>query len=149
MTSFEMMTLLGAPAGGSSMISTVLMVVLFVAVFYFFILRPNRKQQDQRKEMMNGIHVGDHVVTIGGLHAVVDTMDSDKKTVTLDADGIYLVFDLQAIHHVETPAAKAPAADAATVTEAPASAEATSEATSAASVADSEATSAESAAESK
>ena len=96
-------TLVGAAAQGSNLWSSALLIVLFVAIFYFFIMRPNRKQQDQRKEMMSGLHVGDRVVTIGGMHGVVDSLDKANKTVTIDADGIYLVFDLQAIHHVETP----------------------------------------------
>ncbi|KRL54165.1 Preprotein translocase subunit YajC [Furfurilactobacillus rossiae] len=121
-------TLVGAAAQGSNLWSSVLLIVLFVAIFYFFIMRPNRKQQDQRKEMMSGLHVGDRVVTIGGMHGVIDSLDSANKTVTIDADGIYLVFDLQAIHHVETPKSTSTAkvTDAATSSVSASTSEATS-----------------------
>ncbi len=64
-------------------------------------IRPQRKQQQKRQEMMNQLNVGDEVVTIGRLHGVVDSIDNEAKTVTLDCDGIYLVFDRMAIMRVE------------------------------------------------
>ena len=47
------------------------------------------------------------MVTIGGLHAVVDSVDRVAKTVDLDAEGVILTFDLAAIRTIKP---KAPAA---------------------------------------
>lgn len=71
---------------------------------YFMMIRPQRKQQQKRQEMMNQLNVGDNVVTIGRLHGVVDSINEEEKTVTLDCDGIYLVFDRMAIMRVEKKA---------------------------------------------
>lgn len=51
------------------------------------------------------------MITIGRLHGVVDEINEAEKTVTLDCDGIYLVFDLSAIASVKQPAVVAPAAN--------------------------------------
>ena len=56
------------------------------------------------------------MITIGRLHGVVDEINEAEKTVTLDCDGIYLVFDLSAIASVKQPAVAAPAANNDTTT---------------------------------
>ncbi|VDG25625.1 preprotein translocase subunit YajC [Lactiplantibacillus mudanjiangensis] len=132
--------LLGASAFGGSTMSIVFIVVMF-AFLYFFMIRPQRKQQQQHQSMLSKVKRGDKVTTIGRLHGVVDEVNEAEKTVTLDCDGIFLVFDLSALAKV-TPAdggaAVAPASGAA----------AESEAASEAPVAESEATSADSKADS-
>ena len=68
---------------------------------------------------MSQLKKGDHVITIGRLHGVIDEINEADKTVTLDCDGIYLVFDLRAIAQV---AAQAPQAVTAPVADKPADA---------------------------
>lgn len=46
--------------------------------------------------------VGDSVVTIGGLHGVISEINNNDKTVTLDCEGIYLVFDRSSIRTVKS-----------------------------------------------
>lgn len=72
-------------------------------------IRPQRKQQQKRRDQLSKIKPGDQVVTIGRLHGVVDEINEAEKTVTLDCDGIYLVFDLSAIAQVKQPAITATA----------------------------------------
>lgn len=81
-------------------ISTLLMIVIMFVFFYFFMMRPQKKQQQQRQEMLSGLKKGDKVVTIGGLHGVIDKVDRQSNTVDLDLDGIYLTFNLSAIRTV-------------------------------------------------
>lgn len=76
-----------------------IMIVLF-AVMYFLIIRPQKKQQQKHAETLKQLQKGDHVVTIGRLHGVVDDIDTENKTITLDCDGIYLVFDMNAVAKV-------------------------------------------------
>ncbi|WP_283573878.1 preprotein translocase subunit YajC [Limosilactobacillus ingluviei] len=94
--------------------SSILLIVLMVALMYFFMIRPQQKQQKKHQSMMSQLKPGDHVVTIGRLHGVVAEIDQQKRTVTLDCEGVYLVFDLGAIQRVEAQATEAPssAADA-------------------------------------
>ena len=39
-------------------------------------------------------------ITIGGLYGTVDEVDTERKTVVLDVDGVYLTFELTAIKTV-------------------------------------------------
>lgn len=96
--------------------------------------------------MMSKLKPGDEVVTIGRLHGVVSEVDLKKRTVTLDCEGVYLVFDLGAIQRVENQAAEpaSAASDEAAASEAPAEESAApADSASAADQADSAATSEE------
>lgn len=103
--------LLGANSGFSGM-GSIIFIVLIFGLMYFMMIRPQKKQQQKHQEMMSKLQVGDKVVTIGRLHGVVDKVDTDAKTVTLDCDGIYLVFDRTAIMRVDHVEAVQPAATA-------------------------------------
>lgn len=97
-----------AAANGSGLTSILMIVVLF-GLMYFMMIRPQRKAQEKKKEMMGGMGKGDSVVTIGGLHGVINSIDKQAQTVELDIEGVYLTFDLRAIGRVDkkttTPAA--------------------------------------------
>ena len=71
-------------------------IVLF-AVMYFMLIRPKKKQAQKKQEMLNDMKPGDAVVTIGGLHGVVDEVSQSSQTVVLDCEGVYLTFTLGAI----------------------------------------------------
>ncbi|AYM04124.1 preprotein translocase subunit YajC [Levilactobacillus brevis] len=89
------------------------MLVVFLALMYFLMLRPQQKQQKKHRDMMSQLKKGDHVITIGRLHGVIDEINQADQTATLDCDGIYLVFDLRAIAQVTSQAPQAVTAPAA------------------------------------
>lgn len=77
----------------------------FIAMFgimYFLLIRPQKKQQEQVKNMLDSMAEGDSVVTIGGLHGIVDEVNETNKTVVLDCEGIYLTFDRRAVARIVT-----------------------------------------------
>ncbi|ANZ58333.1 preprotein translocase subunit YajC [Fructilactobacillus lindneri] len=82
----------------------IVLIVLF-GLMYFFMIRPQKKQQQKHQETLKTLQKGDHVITIGRLHGVVDDIDRANNTVTLDCDGVYLEFDLNAIANVNKPTA--------------------------------------------
>ena len=90
-------TLAAANTGGYS---SIILIVLMIALMYFFMIRPQQKQRKQHQEMMNELHKGDEVVTIGRLHGKIDEVNKENQTVTLDCEGIYLTFDMVAIARV-------------------------------------------------
>ncbi|MDW3195987.1 MAG: preprotein translocase subunit YajC [Cytophagales bacterium] len=55
-----------------------------VAVFYLFFIRPQQKKQKESKKFIEAINKGDKVVTMGGIHGKVASVD--ESTVTLDVD---------------------------------------------------------------
>ncbi|XIF20400.1 MAG: preprotein translocase subunit YajC [Acetilactobacillus jinshanensis] len=77
------------------------MVIILFALMYFLMIRPQKKRQRKHADTLKKLQKGDHVVTIGRLHGTIDSIDRDSGTVTLDCDGIYLIFDLKAIASVE------------------------------------------------
>ena len=78
--------------GGSLLIMLVLMVGLM-----YFMSRSQKKQYQKRMESLNKLQKGNEVITIGGLYGTIDEVDTDRKTVVLDVDGVYLTFELGAI----------------------------------------------------
>lgn len=93
-------------AGGSNMMMIILFIVL-IGFTYFGMIRPQKKQQQQRLQMMDKLKKGDGVVLVDGLHAKVDKINSDK-TIVVDADGIYLTFERMAVRRVIPAVAPVP-----------------------------------------
>jgi preprotein translocase subunit YajC len=60
-----------------------LMIVLLFGVMYFMMIRPQQKRRRQAEQMQRSLAVGDDIVTIGGLHATVVSVDDDVVTVEL------------------------------------------------------------------
>ena len=54
----------------------------------------------KRMESLNKLQKGYEVITIGGLYGTVDEVDTEKRTIVLDVDGVYLTFELAAIKTV-------------------------------------------------
>lgn len=102
-------------SSGAGGYSSMLLIVVMIVAMYFLMIRPQRKQQKKHQDTLSQLKKGDHVVTIGRLHGVIDEINQEARTVTLDCDGIYLVFDLNAIASVNQQAATsevaAPAAE--------------------------------------
>lgn len=94
----NLMLAAGTPAAGGS--SMIIIIILMFAMMYFMVMRPQKKQQQKHQEMVNQMKKGDAVVTIGGLHGVIDSINQDKKLVVIDCDGVYLTFNLNAIRNV-------------------------------------------------
>lgn len=79
-------------------------IVILGGAFWFF-GRKQRQRAQQMQAQRDAMKVGDKVVTIGGLHGVIDYIDTVNKTVDLDCEGVILTFERAAIHHVVTESA--------------------------------------------
>ena len=69
--------------GGGSAIAGFLPIILMFGVFWFLIIRPQKKQSDQRKTMIEAIQRGDKIVTNGGLFATVRDVKGDRVVATI------------------------------------------------------------------
>ena len=79
--------------------SSLWMPLLMVALFCFLFIFPQRKQRKAHMEMINSLKEGDRVVTIGGLHGVISSLQ--EETVSLKTDNnVNLVFERSAVRVV-------------------------------------------------
>ena len=78
------------------------MIIMFVVMagLIFYMNRTQKKQAEKSMESLNKLQKGYEVITIGGLYGTVDEVDTEKRTVVLDVDGVYLTFELTAIKTV-------------------------------------------------
>lgn len=85
-----------APAGGGGWIGTLLLFGGMAAIMYFLFIRPQQKEKAAREALLTSIVKGDQVVTNGGLHGRVSSVDGElvkvelgpKTVVTISKDAI-------------------------------------------------------------
>ncbi len=82
---------------------TFLIMLALMVGLMFFTQRSQKKQAQKRMESLNKLQKGYEVITIGGLYGTVDEVDTEKRTIVLDVDGVYLTFELAAIKTVLPP----------------------------------------------
>jgi preprotein translocase subunit YajC len=90
MNPLKMYLLLGAPqgsgtgGGSGNFITTLIPFALIIVIFYFFIIRPQNKKQKETQRMLSALKKGDRVVTIGGLHGVIQNVRESTVIVKVD-----------------------------------------------------------------
>lgn len=93
--------LLQFPAIDSSMLANILLWGGVALVFYFFMIRPQQKKQKDQKSFVDGLKKGDNVVTIGGLHGRITSVDA--TTVVLEVDrSVKMTFEKASISREAT-----------------------------------------------
>jgi len=78
-------------------------IVAIVAIFYFLIIRPQNKKQKDTQRMLSSIKKGDRVVTIGGIHGVIQSVRESSVILKVD-DSFKVEFSRSAISTVESTA---------------------------------------------
>jgi preprotein translocase subunit YajC len=89
----------GAEAGATSILPTLVTFGLVFLIFYFLIIRPQNKKQKDTKKMLEALSKGDRVVTIGGIHGVIQGIKDDTVTLKIDSD-TKMTFSRSAISNV-------------------------------------------------
>jgi preprotein translocase subunit YajC len=109
MNSFVFSLLMGVPDGGSgaagssSFITTLIPFALIILIFYFLIIRPQNKKQKETQRMLSALKKGDKIVTIGGIHGVIQSVKEGSVIVRVD-ENTKLEFSRSAISNVESVA---------------------------------------------
>lgn len=62
---------------------TTVMVVLMIAVFYLFLIRPQTQQAKKEQAYRDSLQKGDRVMTAGGVHVTVVSVNGAKATVEI------------------------------------------------------------------
>jgi preprotein translocase subunit YajC len=84
-------------------IGTIIPLILMFVLFYFLLIRPQQKRQKAVRQMQSDLKKGDKIVTIGGLHGFIDSIDENKAVIKC-GDGSRLTFDRNAIREVTADA---------------------------------------------
>ncbi|EAG2314897.1 preprotein translocase subunit YajC [Listeria monocytogenes] len=79
-------------------IVTFIPIILMIVLFYFLLIRPQQKRQKEVQNMQNSLAKGDKIITIGGLHGIVEAIEDG--TVILKCGNSKLTFDRNAIRTV-------------------------------------------------
>ncbi|MFY0689019.1 MAG: preprotein translocase subunit YajC [Cyclobacteriaceae bacterium] len=83
-------------SGGAGGYGQFIMLGGMVVIFYLFFIRPQQKKQKDSKKFIEAIKKGDQIVTVGGIHGKVVSVDDN--TVTVDVDrGSKLVLEKSSI----------------------------------------------------
>lgn len=87
-----------APAGGGmgDWTSMLLLFGAMGAIMYFLIWRPQQKEKKEREALLTSLTKGDRIVTRGGIHGTIVSVDDQqirvdlggKTTVTMDKEAV-------------------------------------------------------------
>ncbi|GAX47945.1 preprotein translocase subunit YajC [Pseudolactococcus reticulitermitis] len=91
--------------------SFVILIILFGGMMWFM-QRNQKKAASQRQEQLDNMQPGSEIVTIGGLHGILASVDKTKGTIELDAEGVILTFDRAAVKTIKPIATTDEATDA-------------------------------------
>ena len=96
-----------APASGGlgAMLPNLLLFGGMGLVMYFFMIRPQQQKAKNQKLFREALKKGDSVITIGGLHGKIVSVN--ENTITLEVDkGLRLLFEKSAISVEASKSAK-------------------------------------------
>lgn len=88
-----------AQAQGGSSFFPLLLIVLLFGVMYFLMIRPQQRRRREAQQMQSTLGPGDQIVTIGGLHGTVVSVDDDVVTLEV-APGVDVRFARPAIARI-------------------------------------------------
>ena len=64
-------------------------IVVMIAIFYFLLYRPQKKQQNRRRAMLDNLKKGDQVITIGGIYGTIVELGDTSLKLKI-ADGVVI-----------------------------------------------------------
>ena len=88
--------------------SSIIMLLAMGVLMYFLMIRPQKKRQEQEKQMRSSLKVGDRVVTIGGIRGRVTAVRDDSFEIETGSDHMRMEFLSQALSYIVRPAAGTP-----------------------------------------
>jgi preprotein translocase subunit YajC len=95
---FTILTLLaGNPQQGGGGSFQLIFLGLMILVFWLFMIRPQAKKAKQQKQFIDNLQKGEKVVTIAGIHGIVNKVNEDN-TLSLEINpGSYIKIEKSSI----------------------------------------------------
>jgi preprotein translocase subunit YajC len=73
-----------ASGEGNPLMNMLVIMVPMIVLFYFLLIRPQRKQESQRRAMIDSLKKNDRVLTNGGLYGTVANVMDDEISIRVD-----------------------------------------------------------------
>lgn len=73
----------GGDTGAGGGIAAFLPIILMFVIFYFLLIRPQQKKAKAHQEMISSLRKGDRVITSGGIHGTITSLDDASATVEI------------------------------------------------------------------
>lgn len=106
----DFILLMGDPKSGGGSFQLIFLGLMIV-VFWFFMIRPQAKKAKEQKNFIDNLQKGDKVVTIAGIHGVINKVNEDN-TLSLEINpGSYIKIEKSSISMDWTAQLNKPAAD--------------------------------------
>ncbi|MBU3714979.1 MAG: preprotein translocase subunit YajC [Ferruginibacter sp.] len=87
--------ILQAPQGGGTM--NLIFIGGMILVMWLFMIRPQAKKAKQQKQFINNLQKGDKIVTIAGIHGVINKLNDDSTLSLEVSPGSYIKIEKSAI----------------------------------------------------
>lgn len=71
--------------------------VLMFAAMYFFTIRPQRKRQKEQEELLLSLKKGSKIVTSGGIHGVVESVDEATVVIKTESGALLRMAKLSVV----------------------------------------------------
>ena len=72
------------PQGG--FLSVLPMLIVFVLIFYFLLVRPQSKRAKQQRQLLDGLAMGDEVLTTGGIIGRITKLRDNYVVISVAKD---------------------------------------------------------------
>lgn len=96
---------LGSPGqggGAGGLFASLLPIAAMIAIIWFLLIRPQQKEQQRHRELVQNLKKGDEVVTVGGVFGRIMSLDADKVSLKV-ADGVKIDVERSKIVRVQAP----------------------------------------------
>lgn len=70
-------------AGAGGGFASLIPLILMFAIFYFLLIRPQQKKAKEHREMLNNLKKGDRILTNGGFHGRIVSLDENTMIVEM------------------------------------------------------------------
>ncbi len=74
-------------AGGAGILGMFLPLIILFAIMYFMMIRPQKKREKLTKLMLDGLTVGDKILTIGGVIGKIISIKDDTICISTGKAG--------------------------------------------------------------
>ncbi|MDP8233943.1 MAG: preprotein translocase subunit YajC [Candidatus Saelkia tenebricola] len=79
------------PVAQPNPIAAFLPLILIFFIFYFLLIRPQHKKQKEHQNLLGELKKNDQIVTIGGIHGIIQDVKKDELVLKVDDEVKFLI----------------------------------------------------------